>query len=124
MTTTERKRYFLKGLQVDAAKSGLPLRDVLEASFHLKYQEASAGQLVATTSVNGQSFTFLPLKGLSPDDCAHLMSELLNRFEDAEDNLVGAGNPEPTEKQIVAEMKRLLVPIRNLTHDYSEMRFS
>lgn len=90
-----------------------------------RWTETQGGKAIQSASANGQSVIFtLPSpngSGMSPQDSAELMEEILSRFDAAKEALISAGTPEPTESAILTELLAMLQPCHEVMPDFSQL---
>lgn len=82
--------------------------------------DAVKGGTLSNVSGNGHSIAWVT-GGSSPDasDFAEGISRLIDLYDSSRADLVTSGVASPTDAQIYAEMKYRLVPVREITKDFS-----
>jgi hypothetical protein len=83
--------------------------------------DAVKGGTLASVGGNGHAVAWVT-GGSSADasDFAEGISSLIDLYDSARADLITAGTASPTDAQIYAEMKFRLVPVRELTKDFSQ----
>ena len=88
-----------------------------------KINATSSGEIMVTAG-NGHSITFSSGESeFTPGNFASGISKLLDDYDSARADLVSSGVTTPTDAQIYAEMMARLVPVRELTKDFSQMNW-
>lgn len=87
-----------------------------------RLDETQRGRVLVSTSGNGHSSTYEIPKDLSATDVVGMISQLIDRYEEAKAKLIEDGTASPTDTQIFDEMMAKLHPIRSVASDFRDLR--
>lgn len=116
-------RQFLRTLAEGAETSSITLLAALKAAGSGQITSAGYGRYVIQSSANGHSTAWaVNAPDSSPGEVLEMISELRDRYEEAYSALVTAGEADPADEDILAEMLDKLRPIRRIASDFSNLR--
>lgn len=116
------KRLFLRNLLWSAQDSGKSLYDVLKTAAQARLSETERGKFLVSTAANGHSAEWEVPRDLSPQSIVELLSQLLDRYDEAKAYLIAEGTASPTDQQIHDEMLEKLKAVRSYRHDFTNGR--
>ena len=120
--TSSVKRFELQGVYDDALEAGSDLLTALKSVIKsFRNGSANSGLVVISTSASGMMTTrSLPsTKDMTTDDWRELYQELREVYDDAKTYLIAAGDPSPTDAEILAQMKSLIETVTSFSSDFS-----
>lgn len=123
--STPFKRALLREFFWSAEEKGGVAYDSIKCALRGKVEHAGQGIFLVGSTALGNAVSYqVPSegRGYSPAEILEAVEELLTRHEAATAALIAAGNPTPTDAQILSEMLALLVPIRETFSDYTDLR--
>jgi hypothetical protein len=112
------KRLFLRNLKWSAEETGASLYDTLKCAAKANFQSSAKGKVLVAASGNGRSHTYELPRDYSPDDAAHAVSDLLDRYDEAVDKLGG----NPSDDAVFRELMHTLQPVDGWRSDYTGLR--
>lgn len=116
-------RQFLRTLAEGAETSSITLLDALKTAASGKVTSAGDGRYVIQSTANGHSTQWnIHDTDASPGEILEMISELRDRYEEAYNALIAAGESDPADSDILAEMLDKLRPIRRVASDFSNLR--
>jgi len=118
--STAYKRLFVRNLGYSTENG--TLCDQLKLLVKASVTSTSSGKVLTATASNGHSHSWTIPEEFSPQQAAELVSEIVDRKEEAEAKLIADGNATPTDAQIITEMLDKLRPIRSVGQDYTGLR--
>lgn len=107
---SEIKRGFLRSLCRQATEAGLSLEETLEQFQTTQFNSIKSGRFIASTSNGSRNVSFsIPtaISQLQPDEFFSLTEELCAACETAIAAIATAGNSDPTNDQVRAQMLEL-----------------
>jgi hypothetical protein len=113
------KRLFVRIALKSAQEAGDTLLSVLMASAQSRIDATQSGKVLVASSVNGHSHTWQIPSDFSPQDAAEMVSEILDRYDEAKAKLVADGTTSPTDQQIYDELMDKLQPVKSISPDFS-----
>lgn len=124
--TTEYKQAFLENIADKAIASGKPILDALKDARNGQLRQTSAGLVLIATSGNGHSATYQIPAGnasdITPVRVVELCQELVNRCRMAARVLGISVDSVDQQAAILTEMLASLVPVTEMTTDFSGLR--
>ena len=120
--TTSYKRMLLRYLLRFAQQEGETLCDVLNDAGQARIEETQKGKILVSVAGNGHSTSWQVPQDFTPQDAAGLVSELLDRYDEAVAKLAADGNSSPTDQQVATEVLDKLRPVRSVACDFSGLR--
>jgi hypothetical protein len=121
--TTSLKRLFVRVLLKNSQDAGDTLYNTLMAAAVARIENTSGGKVLISTAGNGHTNTFEIPSGFTAVDAAELVSELMDRYDEAKSKLINDDDIDnPTDQQIHDEIMDKLRPVRSVTHDFSGIR--
>lgn len=120
---TPLKRLFLRNLFWDVEETGDSLANVLKAAAKARFEATATGKVLVSTSGNGHASSFSIPDEFTAIDAAEMVSELLDRYDEARSKLVNDDDIDsPTDTQIKDEMMEKLVAVRGFEYDFDGIR--
>lgn len=116
---TSHKRLFLRVLFKQAQDNGDTLYNVLLAAGTARVEQNLTGRVLVGHAANGHTHTWQMPGDFSASDAATLASEMLDRYDEANEKLVETDDiASPTDTQIFNEMMDKLRPVRSLVETH------
>lgn len=116
---TSYKRLFVRVALKNAQDAGDKLSNVLIAYGVARIQATSTGKILVATSANGHSHNWQIPSEFNTQDAADLVSEILDRYDEAVAKLIADGTDSPTDQQIYDEIMDKLQAVRSYASDFS-----
>lgn len=121
--STPDKRLFLRNIYWSTEDSGTSLLKALKTFARDHFARVKFGKVLVGTSGNGHSDNWEMLNGLNPQEVNRLISEVIDRYYEAQEELVDEQDiTSPTDLQIFNEMMDKLRPIYTLRQDFDGLR--
>jgi hypothetical protein len=114
--STEYKRLVVRGLLWDSQDTGRPFYDLLKGAARAKLELTNKGKVLVGSSEAGVSVSYSlpPIGGMSAEDIATTLSELLDYVD-----TLRAATPAPTDEELVQKLLASLRPARTRRSDFS-----
>lgn len=121
--STNFKRLFVRSILWASQESGESFLDTLRTASKARLEGSLKGKVLIATSGNGHASTFQIPPDFTPSDAADLVSEILDRYDEARAKLVADGQSSPTDQQICDEIMDKLLAIRSSGNDFRGLRY-
>lgn len=117
--TTSAKRGWLNWCS--ETDTGANLLSALKAQRNARATELKTGQVIAGSAANNHSVSFSNVEnaGTSPADMFAMWQELVDLFTASKADLITAGDPTPTDAEVLAEMLYRLSEVRSYETTYT-----
>lgn len=124
VATTADKQAWLKRILRKSVTNGIALKTQLGTDLDAAVDGVATGEIQAIAG-NGLSTTFAGSStSFKPTEVVRLLNELDNRYDAAKAALIARGTASPTDSEIFDEIMLLLVPIRRMMSDFTDIRCS
>lgn len=120
--TTHFKRLFVRNLLWTAQADATTILALLQTLADARIEGAQKGKVLVGTAGNGHQSTFQIPSDFTPSDAIDLVSEILDRYDEARTKLIADGTASPTDTQIHDEIMAKLRPVRSIARDYFNLR--
>lgn len=120
--TTAFKRLFVRRLQWTLDEDGGTLLALLKSAAEARINETQSGKILTAASGNGRTAQWSIPNDFSPRDAVDFVSELIDRYYEAQQKLMDDGTAFPTDAQIIVEILDKLNAIRSVSQDFSSIR--